>query len=136
MVYQAQLHCIFSGDVASWYTYYRFYSVKVGYKYWPALIRLCKELQLVVYNGEFQGRSQDFLHGGWFSTTMIIIIVCTIYIFRLIWSLFGIGLLDFILFVDRKFTYLFTWSWITIYLFKLNSWTFGGVFIMHWSINI
>ena len=41
-----------------------------------------------------------------------------------------------LIFVDRKFTYLFTWSWITIHLFKLKFWTFGGVFIRHWSINI
>ena len=82
--------------------------------------------------------------GGWFepwrlkSTTMIIIVVWIVYIFRLIWTFFKISLSDFILFVDREFTYLFTWSWITIYLFRLNSWTFGGVrvFIRHWSINI
>ena len=82
--------------------------------------------------------------GGWFepwrlkSTTMIIIVVWIVYIFRLIWTFFKISSSDFILFVDREFTYLFTWSWITIYLFRLNSWTFGGVgvFIRHWSINI
>ena len=70
------------------------------------------------------------------SMTMSIIVVWIVYIFRLIWTFFEISSSDFILFVDREFTYLFMWSWITIYLLKLNSWTFGGVFIKHWSIII
>ena len=77
-----------------------------------------------------QGRSQEFLHGGRFEpwrlklTTMSIIVVWIVYIFRLIWTFFEISSLDFILFVDREFTYLFMWFWIMIYLFRLNSWTF------------
>ena len=43
---------------------------------------------------------------------------------------------NFILFIDKEFIYLFTWSYIMVYPFRLNSWTFGGTLIRHWSINI
>ena len=90
------------------------------------------------------GVAKKFLYGGLFepwrlkSTMISIIAVWIVYIFRLMWTFFEINSSDFILFVDREFTYLFTWSRITIYLFRLNSWTFGGVrvFVRHWSINI
>ena len=59
-----------------------------------------------------------------------------LYVFRLIWTGYEISTSNFILFIDREFIYLFTCSWITIYLFRLNSWTFGGTLIRHWSINI
>ena len=44
------------------------------------------------------------------SMTMSIITVWIVYIFKLIWTFFEINSSDFILFVDREFTYLFTWS--------------------------
>ena len=55
---------------------------------------------------------------------------------QLIWTYYEISRLNFILFVDREFIYLFTRSWIVVYPFRLNSWTFGGMLIKHWSINI
>ena len=58
------------------------------------------------------------------------------FISRLIWTGYKIKTLNFILFVDSEFIYLFTWSWITVYPFRFNSWTFGGMLIRHWSINI
>ena len=91
-----------------------------------------------------RGRSEEIFIWGLFepwrlkSTMISIIAVWIVYIFRLMWTFFEINSSDFILFVDREFIYLFTWSRITIYLFRLNSWTFGGVrvFVRHWSINI
>ena len=68
-----------------------------------------------------RGVARNFYMGGWFepwrlkSATMSIIVVWIVYIFRLIWTFFEISSIDFILFVDREFTYLFTWSWITIF---------------------
>ena len=58
------------------------------------------------------------------------------FISRLIWTGYETRTLNFILFVDSEFIYLFTWSWITVYPFRFNSWTFGGMLIRHWSINI
>ena len=58
------------------------------------------------------------------------------FISRLIWIGYEIRTLNFILFVDSEFIYLFTWSWITVYPFRFNSWTFGGMLIRHWSIKI
>ena len=71
-------------------------------------------------------------------TTTIIFrsFVWILYVSRLIWICYEISRSNFILFVDREFIYLLTWSWIMVYPFKLNSWTFGGTFIRHWSINI
>ena len=43
---------------------------------------------------------------------------------------------NYILFTDREFIYLFMWSWIMVYPFRLNSCTFGGTLNRHWSINI
>ena len=58
------------------------------------------------------------------------------FISRLIWTGYETRTLNFILFVDSEFIYLFTWSWIMVYPFRFNSWTFGGMLIRHWSINI
>ena len=71
-------------------------------------------------------------------TTTIIFwsFVWILYVSRLIWTCYEISRSNFILFVDREFIYLFTWSWIMVYPFRLNSWTFGGTLIRHWSINI
>ena len=71
-------------------------------------------------------------------TTTIIFrsFVWILYVSRLIWTSYEISRLNFILFVDREFIYLFTWSWIMVYPIRLNSWTFGGTLIRHWSINI
>ena len=71
------------------------------------------------------------------STTIIFwSFVWILYVSRLIWTCYEISNSNFILFVNRKFIYLFTWSWIMVYPFRLNSWTFGGTLIKHWSINI
>ena len=40
--------------------------------------------------------------------TMSIITVWIVYIFKLIWTFFEVNSSDFILFIDREFTYLFT----------------------------
>ena len=71
-------------------------------------------------------------------TTTIIFrsFVWILYVFRLIWICYEISRSNFILFIDRRFIYLFTWSWIMVYPIRLNSWTFGGTLIRHWSINI
>ena len=63
-------------------------------------------LQKCIINN--RGVARIFYMGGRFSTTMIIIVLWIVYIFRLIWTFFEISLSDFILFIDRKFTYLFT----------------------------
>ena len=62
--------------------------------------------------------------------------VWILYVFRLIWIGYEISMSNFILFIDKEFIYLFKCSWIMIYLLRLNSWTFGGTLIRHWSINI
>ena len=69
-------------------------------------------------------------------TTTIIFrsFVWIIYVSRLIWTCYEISGSNFIMFVE--FIYLFTWSWIMVYPFRLNSWTFGGTLIRNWSINI
>ena len=71
-------------------------------------------------------------------TTTIIFgsFVWILYVSRLIWTCYEISRSNFILFVDREFIYLFMWSWIMVYPFRLNSWTFGGTLIRNWSINI
>ena len=58
------------------------------------------------------------------------------FISRLIWTGYEIRTSNFILFIDSGFIYLFTWSWITVYPFRFSPWTFGGMLIRHWSINI